>query len=457
MLANLETILESPKIQTLDLSEFTLPWDISSFKKFCKTFGFKDPQEVEPFFKAVAEYPLQDQWRSAKARALVQIIREYSAFKNYLRNQPFAVPFLAKQTALDQWILWANHLTTTYAEQPTQQILVITRLLNTTLDNEQAQSHFSDFIHDLRDHFPSHLQSIIDDWNVETLCPSTQSPTISTLVQIYLASTHPLSTKDRMHLQRLLNFKEDITLPLLGELYGRLNPFPQAPLLEAVSNTKLSLEALFSLCSRIPTVTRTTLLMTLSKQHPELNESIFKRFGLELSALSATEQSTISEQIRSEAMVPPEFKAELSSLQKPSQPLSELEKNPIGKTKAKLISFTIKSVIVLDFTRTLYWDMFKRKLLNADANKPYYDERMAALRTILHKLDSEALSQVEDSSVGLFANCLRPIADHQLLFNFAKALDEGKDQRSTYDNLVKDPNPFTSLAKAFTISVKACF
>lgn len=456
-LPGLENLLQPTKSRSLDLSEFTYPWDISTFEKFCQTFGFKDAEEIEPFFQSVAEYPLQDQWRSAKARALVQTIREYPAFKNYLRNQSFEVPFLAKQTVLDQWIRWAKHLTSTYADHPTQQILVITRLLSTTLDNTEAKSHFKDFLSDLRDGFPSHLQAIIDNLSIETLCPNTQSPTISILLQIYLASAPPLLQADKAHLQTLLNFKEDIALPLLGELYGRLHPFPQDALLDAVSNAQLSLEALFSLGSRIPTALRNTLLITLSKQHPELNESIFKRFGQDLPALTAAEQAETLEQVRSESNVPLEVKEDLTTLQQASRPLSELEKNPIGKTKAKWISFSIKSIVFLDFSRTLYWDMFKRRLLKNDFNKPYYDERMAALRTIVHKLDSEALSQIEDSSLGLFANCLRPIADHQLLFGFAKQLEEGQDQGFTYDNLLKDPNPFTSLMKAFTISLKACF
>lgn len=456
-LTGLETILQPACNRSLDLSEFNLPWDISTFQKFCKTFGFNNTQEIIPFFQIVAEYPLQDQWRSAKARTIVQIIREYPAFKQYLENQLFEVPFFAKQTLLDQWIRWAKHLSTTYTDDPTQQILVLTRLLSTTIDNDQAQSHFSDFLNDLRDYFPNHLQAIIDSLVTETLCPNTQSPTINTLLQIYLLNASSLTQKDKEYIQTLLNFKEDIALSLLGELYGQLNPFPQDALLNALSTAKLSVETLLNLCSRIPLALKIPLLVTLSKQHPEHCEFIFSRFGQELPALATTEQAATLEVLRSETNVPPEIKANLCSLQQASQPLSELEKKPIGKTKAKLINFSIKSVVALDFLRTLYWDMFKRKLLNADSNKPYYDERLAALRTIVHKLDAEALSQIEDSSMGMLANCLRPITDHQLLFGFAKQLEAGEDQGTTYDNLLKDPNPFTSLMKAFTMSVKACF
>jgi hypothetical protein len=451
----LNQLFTAPSSGKLDLTEFKLPWKISTFSEFCSIFGFTDSADIAPCFEKIKNYPVSAQWQNPKAYALIQQICQYDEFKAYLDGQSFNVPFLDQQTALDQWILWARHITQTYATEPTSQIFATARLLSIAPEGAHSQGHFTTFLSELKPLFPAHLQPILRDISLSSLCPSTQHPAVACFAQIYTNIQIDLSSETKEHLAHLLNFEASIAIPLLGQLFVRLESFPENQLIEALKQKKIELAHIFELIAALPSEAKIHFLLNISAACPTYHEKIFEQYGRQLPALTTHEQQTAQTQLKT-ADVPDSIKQDLATLAQASTSLADKEKQPLGKNKVKWIGRLITPIIFLEFSRAFFLSVFQRK----EENHTYYRNRMKALRQLHHYRDPEALGRIEDTSLNFFINYLRPIVDPNpdLLYTFGRHLKtKATPPDMSYNNLLKSEVPFTSLKNTITMRIRSCF
>lgn len=451
----LTQLFTAPPSGKLDLTEFKLPWKMSTFSEFCSTFGFADPADIAPFFEQIKNYPVSAQWQNPKAYALIQQICHYTEFKSYLDGQSFDVPFLEQQTALAQWMLWARHITQTYATEPTSQIFATARLLSVAPDGAHSQGHFTAFLTELKPLFPAHLQPILRDISLSSLCPSTQHPAVACFAQIYTGIQIDLSSETKEHLAHILNFDASIAIPLLGQLFARLASFPANQLIEALNQDKIELAHIFGLIAALPSEAKIPFLLNLSAACPAYYEKIFEQYGRQLPALTTHEQQTAQTQLKT-ADVPESIKQDLATLAQASTSLADKEKQPLGKNKIKWIGRLITPIVMIEFARAFFLSVFQFK----EENQTYYRTRMKILRHLHHYRDPEALGRIEDTSLNFFINYLRPVVDPnpELLIAFGRNLKtKATPLDMSYNNLLKSETPFTSLKNTITMRIRSCF